>query len=127
MSSARKILKCDPENNQRALSCVNDFISAKMSCHVPWLQNKPSAGKKMCTSTKELEEYYTLHTRISLHKLDDELIDFGCLKANCEENSWSAKILATVTDSVVKDNPLFGSFVHPDKSSLYFGMLTTQV
>ena len=126
MSSKRRAKNCDVDNQQKPFTCVNKFILAKMSCHIPWLQS--NSPKKVCTSALDLDEYYNIHKGILENQLDQELKEFGCfLKPNCVENYWIPKTLVQLKDSIIENSPYFGSFLQPNKTSLYLAMLSDEV
>ena len=124
MSSTRRIKNCDKENRQKDFDCINTFVSHEMSCNVPWLPDK-SPEKDLCTSAKQLEEFVQLKHEITMDT--QALEDFGCSKNNCVINKWSAKSLIKFTPGVLENNPTVGSFVEPNLTSIFIGMMSNEV
>ena len=124
--SNKHINNCDPQNKQKSFDCIQRFIASNSNCKFSWMINHYQDGEslKPCMKIDELREHFELQHSILLHKLDNEIKAFGCLKRNCLENMWQAENMFD-TKEFIPDG-LFTNY-NQNWSTLWFNRISDQV
>ena len=95
MYSNKHVTDCDSENKQNTFDCIEKFLASKVDCRFPWLDKRyfSKNNSKVCNKTEELKLHLETQFKLYQRKLDDELVEFGCLKRNCLEKIWQPRHL----------------------------------
>ena len=95
MYSNKHVTDCDSENKQNTFDCIEKFLASKVDCRFPWLDKRDFSknNSKVCNKTEELKLHLETQFKLYQRKLDDELVEFGCLKRNCLEKIWQPRHL----------------------------------
>ena len=133
MYSNKHITDCDSENKQNTFDCIEKFLASKVDCRFPWLDKRDFSknNSKVCNKTEELKLHLETQFKLYQRKLDDELVEFGCLKRNCLEKIWQPRHLfghefGLNSESGVP-NPLFDGANMTGKSAVIFTQISSQV
>ena len=132
VQSNKQVTDCDPENKQSTFDCIEKFLASKVDCRFPWLDKRHFSknNSKICNKSEELKVH--LETQFKMYKrtLDNELIEYGCLKRNCLEKSWQPRHMFGsdwLTAEEGMANPFFGGNNMTGKSAVMFTQISSQV
>ena len=130
--SSKQVTDCDPENKQSTFDCIEKFLASKVNCRFPWL-DKRHFGKNnstICNKSEELKLHLEAQFKMYQRTLDNELIEYGCLKRNCLEKSWQPRHMFGsdwLTTEVGEVNPFFSENNMTGKSAVMFTQISSQV
>ena len=133
MYSNKHVTDCDSENKQNTFDCIEKFLASKVDCRFPWLDKRDFSknNSKVCNTTEELKLHLETQFKLYQRKLDDELVEFGCLKRNCLEKIWQPRHLfgyeSGLNPESVVPNPLFDGANMTGKSAVMFTQISSQV
>ena len=133
MYSNKQVTHCDSENKQNKFDCIEKFLASKVDCRFPWLDKRDFSknNSKVCNKTKELKLHLETQFKLYQRKLDDELVEFGCLKRNCFEKNWQPRHMFSSESGMEQEsevpNPFFGDLNMTGKSAVMFTQLSRQV
>ena len=133
VNSNKQVTDCDTENKQNTFDCIETFLASKIDCRFPWLDKRQfsKSNSKVCNKSEELKLHLEIQLKMYQRTLDDELIEFGCLKRNCLEKSWKPRHMfgseSSLTGGNGVPNPLFGDLNMTGKSAIMFTQISRQV
>ena len=133
VNSNKQVTDCDTENKQNTFDCIEQFLASKIDCRFPWLDKRQFSknNSKVCNKSEELKLHLEIQLKMYQRTLDDELIEFGCLKRNCLEKSWKPRHMfgseSSLTGGNGVPNPLFGHLNMTGKSAIMFTQISRQV
>ena len=131
--SSKQVTDCDPENKQNTFDCIEKFLASKVDCRFSWLDKRHFSKNKskVCNKSEELKLHLEIQLKLYQRTMDDELIEFGCLKRNCFEKNWQPRHMFGSESGLEQEsevpNPFFGDLNMTGKSAVMFTQLSRQV
>ena len=78
---------CHQDDSMFFKDCINEFITDKMGCMLPWIKQNPEA-LPTCQTKTELQSFRDLYAKITSQAIRDEIERKGCFVQNCKRTIW---------------------------------------
>ena len=79
---------CFEDNSLKITDCIDNFISEKMGCRLPWVKSTRRMKLNECSGTEKLKEFRNVSSSITSEKSKKALKRRGCLTPNCKKITW---------------------------------------
>ena len=85
--------------------CIDDYVSSKMNCTLPWIDNTISAGLPFCSQSEEYDRFWNISLMILSSSEKDISSMTGC-KPSCTRMVYASKHVYTQKSNVLTEKTM---------------------